>query len=191
MSLHTKGVIAKRVDRRPVKLHKDRPGQLDWIEVESVLVHVPGNERPYFSVTADIWYGSTNPLGRSGHRRKRQGLEADAGGCCHDDVLRLFPHLAPVVKLHLSDDEGVPMHAVANGWHFYSGQGYANDYGQFEGRHRSRQVTAKHLQIDEDDLPEGMDRDQFAAFCESLRPLWREQAAQALAVIKEAKGTKR
>jgi hypothetical protein len=57
-------------------------------------------QQPHFSVTVD---------GR------------DFGGCCHDLVLHLHPELKPVVDLHLSTDEGVPMHAIANAVHWTSG----------------------------------------------------------------------
>lgn len=35
-------------------------------------------------------------------------------GSDHERILRVFPELAPVVALHLSDDDGIPMHAVEN-----------------------------------------------------------------------------
>lgn len=59
-----------------------------------------GNDRPYFSVTADTFY--------------RGDREATCCGCQHDEVLEAFPELKPVVELHLADDRGWPMHAVDN-----------------------------------------------------------------------------
>lgn len=70
------------------------------------LCHMDGNRRPYFSVTGDI--------------RRRNANDIDAGGCIHDEILAHWPVLAPVVALHLADDTGVPMHAVANG-HYWLG----------------------------------------------------------------------
>lgn len=58
------------------------------------------NQQPHFSVTID---------GR------------DFGGCCHDLALDLRPELKPVVDLHLSTDDGVPLHAAANAIHWVSG----------------------------------------------------------------------
>lgn len=48
-----------------------------------------GNFKPHFSVTTD-------------------------GGAAHDLILRAIPELEPIVALHLSDEDGWPMHAVAN-----------------------------------------------------------------------------
>ena len=62
-----------------------------------------GNGHNSFAVTADImlcdWKG--NPV------------QWDAGGCCHDEVSKHFPELAPLVKWHLCSTDG-PMHYVAN-----------------------------------------------------------------------------
>lgn len=74
------------------------------LDVHAKLYRLGGNQRPYFSVTADLLN-----LRRSGDNRY------EACGCLHDDVLRYFPKLTPVVALHLADDRGVPMHATENG----------------------------------------------------------------------------
>jgi hypothetical protein len=36
-----------------------------------------------------------------------------SGGCCHDEVAKHFPELAPLIKWHLTSTDG-PMHYVAN-----------------------------------------------------------------------------
>ncbi len=63
-------------------------------------LHKIGEQAPYFSVTM---------AGR------------DWGGCQHELVLKHAPYLKPVVDLHLSTDDGVPMHAVPNAVYWVSG----------------------------------------------------------------------
>jgi hypothetical protein len=95
--------VAKRCGRR-----------YGYMRVEAGLHHLRGNPLPYFSVTAEIYY--------PGHQNN-----PFACGCMDEDVLRLWPKLAPVVALHLCDSTGLPMHAEANGWYqlagYYEGAG--------------------------------------------------------------------
>ncbi len=56
-----------------------------------------GNGHNSFSITADI---------RENHREYM-------GGCCHEEVAKHFPELAPFIKWHLTSSDG-PMHYVAN-----------------------------------------------------------------------------
>lgn len=83
-------------------------GPKAYIHVEAGLHYLRGNTLPYFSVTAEIW-------NRPGAR------DCVACGCIHGEVLKGWPNLAPVVALHLSDSDGAPMHAEANGWYQLSG----------------------------------------------------------------------
>src|SRR5690348_12567491 len=82
-----------------------------------------------FSVTGEVY----EPHGTwSGAAQHRNGREWDAG-CVHEDVLRAFPQLAPLVALHLCAPDGTPMHALANGWYFYSGQARTYRYDDARG----------------------------------------------------------
>lgn len=84
-------------------LEKPLPDRYKII-VSAKLYQLGGNQRPHFSVTAEM------------HNMRRRGdNRIESCGCLHDDVLEHFPALAPVVALHLADDNGVPMYAVANG----------------------------------------------------------------------------
>lgn len=176
-------IIAKLTRSRQMRLDPSSTSRPDFIRATAQLHHLEGNERPYFSVTADIWHGSYKPNGWTGFRRFQQGLEADSGGCCHEDILRAWPDLQPLVDLHLADDNGVPMHAVANGWYFYSGKWHEHDrYDQAKGR-SARTMAAQHLRVDEAEMPFGLDKDQFTEYVESLHDMWLEQAKAGRAML--------
>lgn len=97
-----------------------------WVDgqmrVEGGLRYIKGNSAPYFSLTALTW---------------RNGRE-DSGGCLHDLILGFYPELADLVALHLSDINGRPMHAAANGWYqlagFFDGAGEQYHGGNSERR---------------------------------------------------------
>jgi hypothetical protein len=106
----------------------DRFQRVSHIGVEAGLHYLSGNRRPYFSVT-----GST---GASEHLRECPG---SSGGCIHDEVLKYWPELAPVVALHLSGDDGSPMYAEENGWYqlagYYEGASEQYHAGNSQGQH--------------------------------------------------------
>lgn len=56
-----------------------------------------------WSITADIYY-------------KKNGYWIwDAGGCCHEEIEKVFPELAKFIPLHLSNHYGAPLYPVGNG----------------------------------------------------------------------------
>jgi hypothetical protein len=61
-----------------------------------------GNGHNSFAITASIYTPAS---------RRRSDIEA--GGCLHDEIARVFPELAPLIRWHLFDTTG-PMHYVAN-----------------------------------------------------------------------------
>jgi len=69
-----------------------------------------GNGRNTFSITADI------------SRKGRNGQWYEwGGGCCHEEVAKRFPELAPLIKWHLCSSDG-PMHYLANSTFFAGGK---------------------------------------------------------------------
>lgn len=79
------------------------------VKVTAGLHYLKGNRLPHFSVTCDI------------EERRGSRWEDVGGGASHDLIGRLWPKLAPIIALHLSDSDGVPMYAEANGWYQLSG----------------------------------------------------------------------
>jgi hypothetical protein len=69
-----------------------------------------GNGHNTFSITCDIDRKGRGPSGA--------WLES-SGGCCHDEVAKHFPELAPLIKWHGTSTDG-PLHYVANTVHLAS-----------------------------------------------------------------------
>jgi hypothetical protein len=116
----------------------------------------------------------------------RRGLEADSGGCDHETLLLAFPELAPIVRVHLADPDGTPMHALANAWYFYRGgheayelEHYGAEYVARHGTGPERACRTLRVPFIPDDLGE----QSFAEWVETLRPLWRAEAAAARALL--------
>lgn len=100
-----------------------KPYPKGHIIAEAGLHYIRGNSLPYFSVTATIY----------------EGRRDVSGGCLHREVAQYFPKLIPVIRLHLSDSLGVPMHPEANGWYwlagYYGGAGERYHGGNSEMQH--------------------------------------------------------
>jgi hypothetical protein len=134
-----------------------------------------------FAITADLY----EPHGTwDGRAQYRNGREPDAVGCMHDEIRVFAPELQPFIDVHLANLDGVPMHAVANGWYFYSGDARRREEsrgGIWSNRDglTDRELAAQALGIPVEDLPGGLDHNGFEAFAESLRPYWAAQAQTA------------
>lgn len=76
--------------------------------VEGGLHYLRGNQKSYFSLT---------------YTSHQQGMPDNdySGGVCHEEILKWYPQFADLAKLHLSDIDGVPMHAEENGWYNLAG----------------------------------------------------------------------
>ncbi len=86
------------------KLKEGRPiGNNEIMRVWYGFHYIGGNRRPHFSVTADIFDKHGKDIG---------------GGCCHDLIAKYFPEIACLISWHLVDDDGTPMHYIANGIHW-------------------------------------------------------------------------
>ena len=164
--------------------------------VEGGLHYLKGNNKPYFSLT---------------YTEHRKGFpnQCYSGGAGHDKILKYFPRFADLAALHLSDIDGVPMHAEANGWYWLSGYlgGMGEEYhggsGQFgKTPEQCLEIFARHCRISieearaladkcrEAKLPNGWgadvhcakaSRDVWRAACEAMRPRWKAEADACIA----------
>ena len=154
-----------------------------------------GDQKPYFSLTGEIWEADASG--------KPKGRDCVMSGCIHDEILAHFPELADIEALHLSDIDGVPMYAEANGWYFLAGwlsterKRYAEYHmgngSQPKTRKECLEVFAKHCRlgladakkIAVDVLAWSKDpascRQRWAQICEGMRPRWKQEADACIA----------
>ena len=135
------------------------------LKVDAKLHQLNGNARPYFSLTGEVW-----------DFRHRE--DPSMCGCIHDVILEHFPDLQIIADLHLSDEDGVPMHAVENGWYWYGGTKW---------QERENVMLASHLRVPIDwaqEIPNGMSKDWFTKTVDSQRPRWKREAKAAIELLK-------
>jgi hypothetical protein len=155
------------------------------IEVIAELVHRDGNSNAYFSTTGEIL------------RHAKNGRKvSDACGCIHDDIIKHFPQLQLLVDIHLSDEDGVPMHAYAN----------AAYWAGHDGKEKQTDVLARHLRVSKDQANEmttyinhhynefGVEtwKSIWENTCKDFDLLnyWYEQAQEAKALLNETETAK-
>jgi hypothetical protein len=171
------------------RIGRDLPNG-DYLEIEAEERDGSGGLSAGFAVTCLGWEKRGTWSGRAA---ARNGREAVYAGADHATILRAAPELAPIVAAHLADPDGVPMHAVANGWYFYSGAAAAyeraqlaagRDYGYSRLLETSdHERAARALHIPPADLPRDLDHDGFVRFCDSLAETWQAHAAAARAAL--------
>lgn len=141
-----------------------------WLGVFGGLHMMRGNPSPHFTITTEV-------------HQKGYPDRWWSGGADHETILKHFPRFADLVALHLSDIDGVPMHAAANGWYWYAdydGKGtslYPHQEPMYSMTPHER--AAHYLRLKPEELPEGLDKETFAAFVETLRPRWKAEADAA------------
>ena len=100
------------------------------IDIKAELEKRDGNGKPIYSITANIDR-------RAGNNR----WVSESGGCLHDEIIAHYPELQPLVDVHLSDADGVPMHAYENAA-YHAGHSAYKDA-------RNIPVLARHLRVPE------------------------------------------
>ena len=131
-------------------------------------LHTIGNQKPYFSITGEIY----------------ENNKLNICGCIHEEILKSFPDLGSIVDIHLSDVDGIPMHSVENGWFHAGGYGFENTNVEY---------LASHLRISLDDAKNiieevetcYMTKEKFIVFVYKQLPRWKDEANQAIELMKK------
>lgn len=152
----------------------------EYVEIEAEEHDSSGTHSPGFAITVAGW---------ASRAAKKRGKEPEYFGGVSKEVLEIAPEVAPLVRAHLSDPDGTPIHAEVNGWYFYSGKAAeyerrevaaGKDYGYSRLLETSdHDRAARALHVDPVDLPTGLDRRGFAEFCQTLKGEWAKEATEA------------
>lgn len=170
----------------------------DYVEITAGERDGSDGISPGFTITLLGWEKRGTWSGRAACRNGRDPAHV---GADHALILEAAPELAPIVAAHLCAPDGTPMHALANGWYFYSGKASSHERrmvaaGKDYGYSRSLETSdhdraARALHIPPANLPENMTEEQFREFAESLAPVWAElarAAREALAAMVDGDG---
>ena len=92
----------------------------------------------------------------------------EACGAGHDTIRKYFgSQFDDVIPLHLADSEGVPMHALENGYY------YLQNPDEFKP-----EVTANHFRITLEEVEElrKLSKSQLSQWVEHRKPTWKSEA---------------
>jgi len=121
----------------------------------NVMVKMSKTNHEYFSIT----YDQINMRGR---------LEACGAG--HDTIRKYFGNqFDDVIPLHLADSDGVPMHALENGFYYLQNP---EEFGP--------EFIANHFRIslEEVETLRHLSKDQLSQWVEHQKPLWADEAKE-------------
>lgn len=191
----------RKIERREHAPHRVSTSWTEGKDYISIAVHfglhfIRGNHAPYFSIT--IGEGRIN------------GGRDSFGGANHETIVRELPELADVAALHLSDIDGVPLHAEANGWYqlagacggfnerYHGGQERygkpADPLGVFAdhcriSRERAAEIAAEVVAYDvavrngvawKDRVSGVAGRERWKQLVEEFKPRWKAEAEAAI-----------
>lgn len=141
-----------------------KDGEKYHISAEGGLHYIKGNNAPYFTITGEI-----KRIARNGRR------VFESGGCIHEEILKHFPQFADLVDLHLSDIDGVPTHAEANG-------AYWLGFSDYEGF--NLETASKHFRLAPEQMREEwmhiINKRDVSKLTDKLRPVWKKQAQDCI-----------
>ena len=140
-----------------------------------------GNGHQDFSITGDI-YKANAPKSDKNHLM---------GGCIHDEILKAFPEFKIFIDLHLCDFDGVPMHAVENGFYFLS-EGFSKTKPE-DKNFPTEYCEYYRISLDQFKvLSQSKNKLQYALNLQNLGILaqWKEEAKKAIEILEGLTGNK-
>jgi hypothetical protein len=134
-----------------------------------------------FAITADIWQKG----------KPKTDAYWIAGGCCHEEILKVRPSLKLFVDLHLCDYKGIPMYAVENGF-YHLREGFNSSK---PGDENFKKEFCDYYRITSDQfntLNTSENTTQYALHIMDLGILtqWEAQANEAIRFLEEKTGNK-
>lgn len=113
-------------------------------------------------------------------------------GCLHDEILQYRPDLKPLIDIHLSNLDGMPMHAEANGWYWLAKAcGIKQQYEPDQSELDSFVIFGQHIRTLPKEAHEILKRVKtsenprltWQAEVQNLLLHWKTQAENALKLI--------
>ena len=128
-----------------------------------VVVKLSTTNHTYFSITYTQY--------------KEHGSKMLAGGASSETISKYFPELNDVLAMHLSDDKGIPMYALENGYFFCKELKENNEMGYDDS------TIAEHFRIALVDVPtiRAMSKETLGEWVESQKPRWKVEADAMIA----------
>ena len=149
----------------PVLEPEKRIGKLRFI-VEGGLHYIRGNHAPHFTITVS---------GKDGG--------SEFGGADHEFILKYYPKYQDLVDLHLSDIDGVPTHAVENGYYWLSACQGKNQWEQNPAKDY-REIFRNYVRIPDKEAWELVNtirtKEEFSVWVETQKPRWKKEAEDCI-----------
>lgn len=151
--------------------------------------------REYFSITGTTFYCKNLDEAEEEYNKI---WKMDTTGCIHDDIIEHVEELRQFIPLHLSDIDGVPMHAVENGWYYLRKakagvKGVGLMFPDTSERVKYTEVLADHLRIGYATAEEMVEKAKineagkimFANAVSKMMPRWKREAERAIKFINQ------
>jgi hypothetical protein len=133
--------------------------------IKGGLHFIKGNKKPYFSLTADYILNGRH----------------ESGGCNHELIMKHAPEFKDLIDLHLSDIDGVPMHALENGWYWMGRTKWEKGNVKNLAEHfRVSEAIAEDMINDPTITKESLGRE----IEEYYKPRWKAEAEAAIKKFK-------